>query len=139
MRLGSCCGHRWVGICLVVSDSLQPRGLQPTKLLCPWGFPGRNNGVGCHFPLQEGGWVFNLCFRNRHFLSVLLDCQRIPALASGSTVQWGTSASHGSAVCLPVQTGFLQRAPVCCGMWSGPALGASPGCQRHPQPYVSSS
>ena len=31
---------------LVVSDSLQPRGLQPTRLLCPWDFPGKSTGVG---------------------------------------------------------------------------------------------
>ena len=29
------------------SDSLPPRGLQPTRLLCPWHFPGKNTGVGC--------------------------------------------------------------------------------------------
>ena len=28
------------------------RGLQPTKLLCPWDSPGKNTGVGCHFLLQ---------------------------------------------------------------------------------------
>ena len=38
--------------CRVVSDSLQPHGLQPTRLLCPWNFPGKNSGVGCHFLLQ---------------------------------------------------------------------------------------
>ena len=27
-------------------------GLQPTRLLCPWHFPSRNTGVGCHFLLQ---------------------------------------------------------------------------------------
>ena len=27
-------------------------GLQPTGLLCPWNFPGKNTGVGCHFLLQ---------------------------------------------------------------------------------------
>ena len=32
----------------VVSDPQRPRGLQPTRLLCPWGFPGKNIGVGCH-------------------------------------------------------------------------------------------
>ena len=37
----------------VVSSSLQPYGLQPTRLLCPWDFPGKNTGVGCHFLLQE--------------------------------------------------------------------------------------
>ena len=38
--------------CLVVSDSLRPHGLQPTRLLCPWDSPGRNTGVSCHFLLQ---------------------------------------------------------------------------------------
>ena len=27
----------------------------PTRLLCPWNFPGKNTGVGCHFLLQ---WIF---------------------------------------------------------------------------------
>ena len=36
----------------VVSDSLQPHGLWPTRLLGPWDFPGMNTGVGCHFLLQ---------------------------------------------------------------------------------------
>ena len=33
-------------------DSLRPHGLQPTRLLCPWDFPGKDTGVGCHFLLQ---------------------------------------------------------------------------------------
>ena len=33
-------------------DSLRPLGLQPARLLCPWDFPGKNTGVGCHFLLQ---------------------------------------------------------------------------------------
>ena len=36
----------------VVSDSLWPYGLEPTKLLCPWNSPDKNIGVGCHFFLQ---------------------------------------------------------------------------------------
>ena len=36
----------------VVSNYLQPHGLQPTRLLCLWNFPGKNTGVGCHFLLQ---------------------------------------------------------------------------------------
>ena len=31
---------------------LQPHGLYPARLLCPWDFPGKNTGVGCHFLLQ---------------------------------------------------------------------------------------
>ena len=30
----------------------QPQGLQPTRLLCPWDFPDKNTGVGCHSLLQ---------------------------------------------------------------------------------------
>ena len=32
--------------------TLQPRALQPVRLLCPWDSPGKNIGVGCHFLLQ---------------------------------------------------------------------------------------
>ena len=42
-------------LCLVtpvMSDSLQPHGLYPTRLLCPWDFPGKNTEVGCHFLVQ---------------------------------------------------------------------------------------
>ena len=31
--------------CSVVSDSLQPYGLYPNRLLCPWNSPGKNTGV----------------------------------------------------------------------------------------------
>ena len=33
----------------VVSASLRPHGLWPTRLLCPWDFSGKNTGVGSHF------------------------------------------------------------------------------------------
>ena len=37
----------------VMSDSLRSHGLQPTKLLCPWDFPGNNTGVDCLHSLQR--------------------------------------------------------------------------------------
>ena len=36
----------------VMSDSLRPHGLLPTRLLCPWNSPGKNTGVGSHSLLQ---------------------------------------------------------------------------------------
>ena len=36
----------------VVSSCLQPHGLQPTRLLRPWDFPGKSTGVGYHCLLQ---------------------------------------------------------------------------------------
>ena len=44
--------EKWKWSCSVVSDSLRPHGLQPTRLLCPWDFPGKSTGVGCHCLLQ---------------------------------------------------------------------------------------
>ena len=34
-----------------VPDSLPPHGLWATRLLSPWGSPGKNAGVGCRFLL----------------------------------------------------------------------------------------
>ena len=53
-------------VCLVTSDSLRPRGLQPARLLCPWDSPGKNTGVGCHALLQgifltQGSNLYLLC------------------------------------------------------------------------------
>ena len=38
----------------VVPNSLWPHGLQPTRLLRPWDFPGKSTGVGCHCLLRVG-------------------------------------------------------------------------------------
>ena len=40
--------EKWKGSRSVVSDSSRPHGLQPTRLLRPWDFPGKSTGVGCH-------------------------------------------------------------------------------------------
>ena len=38
----------------VLSTSLRPRGLQPSRLLCPWDSPGKKTGVGCNaLPSRE--------------------------------------------------------------------------------------
>ena len=40
--------------CSIRSNSLSPHGLYgiQSRLLCPWDFPGKDTGVGCHFLLQ---------------------------------------------------------------------------------------
>ena len=35
-----------------MSNPLQPHGMAPGKLFCPWDLPGKNTGVGYHFFLQ---------------------------------------------------------------------------------------
>ena len=79
--------------CSVVSDSLQPCGLKPARLLCPWDFPGKNIGVGCHFLLQgiflTQGYVvliFQKSMTHQYkiiktlFLNLLLDTFKLNAL-----------------------------------------------------------
>ena len=45
--------NAWKWSHLVVSDPQRPHGLQPTRLLCPWEFPGKSTGVGCHCLLRS--------------------------------------------------------------------------------------
>ena len=40
--------EKWKWSRSVISDSQRPHELQPTRLLCPWDFPGKSTGVGCH-------------------------------------------------------------------------------------------
>ena len=49
LRALCCCCCLVAKSCLTL---LRPHGLQPARLFCPWGFPGKNTGVGCHFLLQ---------------------------------------------------------------------------------------
>ena len=42
----------WSSVCVraqLCPNSLWPHGRQPIRLLCPWNFPAKNTGVGCHF------------------------------------------------------------------------------------------
>ena len=40
--------EKWWWSRSVLSNSSWPHGLQLTRLLCPWDFPGKSTGVGCH-------------------------------------------------------------------------------------------
>ena len=42
-----------------------PHGLRPTRLLCPWDFPGKSTGVGCHCLIL---------LKTRHCKSGIVEC-----------------------------------------------------------------
>ena len=46
--------EKWKWSHSVVSNPKRPHGLQPTRLLRPWDFPGKSTGVGCHCLLWIG-------------------------------------------------------------------------------------
>ena len=54
----------------VMPSSFVTHGLYPTRLLCPWNFPGKNTGAGCCFLLQR---ISPTQGSNLH----LLHCRRI--------------------------------------------------------------
>ena len=54
--------------CSVISDSMQSHGLQHTRFLCPWNFPGKNTGLGCCSLLQG---IFSTPRSNPHLLRSL--------------------------------------------------------------------
>ena len=60
-------------ICMF-SDSVLSNCFWPYRLLCPWDFPGKNTGVGCHFLFQG---IFPTQ-RSNPGLLILPHCRQIP-------------------------------------------------------------
>ena len=58
--------EKWKWSRSVVSNPQRPRGLQPTRLLRPWDFPGKSTGVGCHCLL------WNMPQTYSHIISLLV-------------------------------------------------------------------
>ena len=68
----------------VVFNFLWPYGLCPSRLLCPWGSPGKNTGVGCHGLLQG---IFPTQGSNPHLLNLLhWQVGSLPLASSGKPI-----------------------------------------------------
>ena len=73
-----------------VSDSFVTPWTADALLFCPWHFPGKNTGVGCHFLLQaifrssQPGTLFSYCCSNTHTYTHNLWCKAActPAVSS---------------------------------------------------------
>ena len=61
-----------------MSDFLRPHGLDPSKLLCPWDFPGKYAGMGSHFLFQAIFQGSNLSLLHWQEDSLPLSHQRSP-------------------------------------------------------------
>ena len=61
----------------VMSDSSRPYGLQPTRLLRPWDFPGKSTGVGHHCLLQLRVWSSLFIGRECREGNIQLDLAKI--------------------------------------------------------------
>ena len=60
-----------------MSDSSRPHGLQPTRLLHPWDFPGKSTGVGCHclchntLLLLNSEFLLSLIYSSGNYLPIV--------------------------------------------------------------------
>ena len=99
--------------CSVTPNSLWPQGLYPTRILCPWNFPGKNTGVGYHFLLQG---IFLSQGSDLHLMNWWVDS--LPLYHPGSNSRAWLSASPcewcpvalGGLWCFPSSGElFLQR------------------------------
>ena len=77
-----CCCCCWVTS--VVSDSVWSHRRKPTRLPRPWGSPGKNTGVGCHFLLQ--------CMKVKSETEVAQSC---PTLSDPMDCSLPGSSTHG--------------------------------------------
>ena len=68
--------EKWKGSRSVMSDSSRRLGLQPTKLLHPWDFPGKSTGVGCHCLLRQQMLVASISDFYIHMWAQMLDHQK---------------------------------------------------------------
>ena len=90
-------GTHTCSVASVMSNSLQPYGPQPTRLLCSGDSPGKNTRVGCHALLQV---IFPAQGSNLFFLHCrqILYCWADPK-GQGLAFIWGFSPS--ALVCHP--------------------------------------
>ena len=102
MQLYSCRYMYACPVASVVSSSLRPHGLSPTRLLCPWDSPGKNSTVGFHELLQGTFLILGkhlslltlTCTGNGFFITVSL--VEVVVLQSPSGVQFFTTPCHTS-------------------------------------------
>ena len=117
------CATKLMSLCatvaLVVSNSVQPYGPQPTRLLCPWDSPGKNTGMDCHAILQG---IFLTQRSNPHPLGLLhWQMGSLPLAPPGkpTLVSWLSSfltrsSSHNNSVKRLVRQGS-QKSHICWG------------------------
>ena len=89
----------------VVSNSVRPHRLQPTRLLRPWDPPGKNTGVGCHFLLQcmkvkSESEVTQQCPTLRDPMDHSLPGSSVHGIFQARLLEWGAIAFSSIYICL---------------------------------------
>ena len=81
-----------------MSNPVQSHRWQPSRLLCPWDSPGKNTGVGCHFPLQcmkvkSESEIAQSCLTLSDPMDYSLPDSSIHGIFQARVLEWGAIAS----------------------------------------------
>ena len=111
--------------CSVMSTSLWPHGLQPSRLLGPWDFPGKNTEVGCHFLLQG---IFPTQGSNLGLLLWQVNSLPLSHLGSPLSLKWGGQSELPNIVSrslfAPWETPWPKEKTHWKSLWCWEGLGA---------------
>ena len=78
--------EKWKWSRSVVSDPQRPHGLQPSRLLHPWDFPGKSTGVGCHCLLRAEKLLSQKKKKERKRASLVVQWLRVSFAMQGTSV-----------------------------------------------------
>ena len=120
-----------------MSDSVRSHRRQPTRLPCPWGSPGKNTGVDCHFLLQ--------CMKVKSESEITQSCptlsdpmdysppgSSVHGIFQARVLEWGAiafSMSHLSLTQFMNLSSVTQSCPTLCD----PMNRSTPGLPVHRQ------
>ena len=104
--------EKWKWCRSIVSDSSQPHGLQPTRLLCPWDSPGKSAGVGCHFLLQcmkvkSESQIAQSCPTLRDPMDCSLPGTSIHGIFQARVLEWG-AITFSAVLALSSKLGYRR-------------------------------
>ena len=122
--------HYSYKVASVVSNSVRPHGLQPTRLLRPWDSPGKNTGMSCHFLLHAWKWKVKvkLLSRVRLLATPWTEAYQAPPSMGFSGQQYwsGVPLPDSSNCCSPAPEHRLSSCAALAwlpsGMWNPPDL-----------------
>ena len=87
---------------------MRPHRQQPTRLYGPWDSPGKNTGVGCHFPLQgmkvkSESEVAKSCLTLSDPMDCSLPGSSIHGIFQARVLEWGAIAFSVTFIKLSTQ------------------------------------
>ena len=101
--------EKWKWSRSVVSDSEWPHGLQPTRLLHPWDFPGKSTGVGCHCLLANSYSVSET--QLQHHISQGIILTPLPTPVWRCLTRWLLLLWYPSCTMVLILTGYIFISP----------------------------